>query len=82
MDKLKIVHACIKKYDCFILILIDFNLLNPVEGGKYMGKKQLHSGGFVPKYQLEKLAEKGNEEAKKTLLQMQQIEDKNKSHKK
>ncbi|WP_179879681.1 hypothetical protein [Bacillus thuringiensis] len=47
-----------------------------------MDKKQLHSGGFVPKYQLEKLAEKENEEAKKTLLQMQQIEDKNKCHKK
>lgn len=47
-----------------------------------MNKKQIHSGGFVPKYPLEKLAEKGNEEAKKTLLQMQQIEDKNKSHKK
>ncbi|MCX2829735.1 M4 family metallopeptidase [Bacillus pseudomycoides] len=41
-----------------------------------MDKKHLHNEGFVPKYLLEKLAKKGNEEAKKTLLQMEKIEEK------
>ncbi|MFE5392729.1 M4 family metallopeptidase [Bacillus thuringiensis] len=41
-----------------------------------MEKKQPHNEGFVPKYLLEKLAEKGHEEAKKTLLKMEEIQEK------
>ncbi|PEE39711.1 peptidase M4 family protein [Bacillus cereus] len=41
-----------------------------------MNKKHPHNEGFVPKYLLEKLAEKGHEEAKKTLLKMEGIQEK------
>lgn len=41
-----------------------------------MDKPHQHKDGFVPKFLLEKLAEEGNEDAKKTLVQMEEFEEK------
>jgi hypothetical protein len=38
--------------------------------------KHDHKDGFIPKYLLEKLAEKGNEAAKQTLITTEKIEQK------
>ncbi|WP_223264257.1 hypothetical protein [Paenibacillus sp. IHB B 3084] len=35
-----------------------------------------HKDGFIPKYLLEKLAERGNEDARRTLVQTEKIEKK------
>ncbi|MBP2658420.1 MAG: protease [Firmicutes bacterium] len=41
-----------------------------------MSDQDTHKDGFIPKFLLEQLAEKGNEDAKKTIVQMEKIDKK------